>query len=185
MTNVRPVTTEEERAARDNYEQLLASIKRNMDASTNTVLVVDDERGIRMKVARDVKAFDPGIIVYEAANGKEALEKLASIRKTHFRDPLFIVLDLNMPIMDGWEVIGKLKEDYEQKGLAAGVPIIVLSSTTGEKSYALVMKKSVHSGKSGYTPLVSVAKEACMDKSRYDAAGEKGLLAWIEYFVKR
>ncbi len=62
----------------------------------------------------------------------------------------------------------------------SGIPIIVLSSTSGEKTVAFVMKKSVHGGKSGYAPLVSVAKEACVKSARYDAAGEKGLLAWLE-----
>ena len=40
------------------------------------VLVVDDERGIRMRVARDVKACDPNLVIFEAANGQEAQEKL-------------------------------------------------------------------------------------------------------------
>jgi hypothetical protein len=44
-------------------------------------------------------------------------------------------------------------------------------------------KKSVHEGKSGYTPLVSIAKETCIEKSHYDAVGEKGLLAWLKFFM--
>ncbi|MEI6807218.1 MAG: response regulator [bacterium] len=167
------------------YIDLVETIKRNMDPRSNTVLLVDDERGIRMKVARDVKAFDPSIVVYEAGNGKDALEKLTQIRKTHVRDPLFIVLDLNMPIMDGWAVIAKLKEEYESKGRASGIPIIVLSSTSGEKNVAFIMKKSVHESKSGYIPLVTVAKETCVDKRRYDAAGEPGLMNWLDYFVRK
>jgi len=50
-----------------------------------------------------------------------------------------------------------LKKEYESKGKEAGIPIIAASSTDGEKS-SLLSKKSVHEGKSGYTPLVSVAK---------------------------
>ena len=45
--------------------------------------------------------------------------------------------------------------------------------------------KSMREGKSGYTPLVSIAKETCMDKSHYDAVGEKGLLAWLEFFMNK
>lgn len=168
--------------AGESYKELLEAIKRNIDPSSNTVLLVDDERGIRMKVARDVRSFDPEIVIYEAANGQEALKKLDEIRKKYYRDPLFIVLDLNMPILDGWEVIKHLKKEYESKGKKTGIPIIVLSSTSGEKG--LLLKSSVHDGKSGYTPLVSVAKEMCVDKSHYDATGQKGLTAWLEYFVK-
>jgi CheY-like chemotaxis protein len=167
----------------DNYTQLLETIKRNMDPGSNTVLLVDDEKGIRMKVAREVKAFDPSILIFEASNGAEAMEKLNTIRAKYVRDPLLIVLDLNMPVMDGWEVISRLKKEYEGKGKDSGIPIVVLSSTSGEKG-GILSKKSVHEGKSGYTPLVSIAKETCVDRSHYDAIGEKGLLSWLKFFVK-
>ena len=167
---------------KDDYSKLLESIKRNMDPKKNTVLIVDDEKGIRMKIARDVKAFDPSVVVFEATNGSEALETLTFIRSKYLRDPILIVLDLNMPVMDGWEVINRLKKEYESKGKNAGIPLLVLSSTSGEKSRFL-SKKSVHEGKSGYTPLVSIAKETCVDKSHYDAVGEKGFLAWIDIFM--
>jgi CheY-like chemotaxis protein len=172
-----------ESSEEDSYLQLLESIRRHMDSARNTVLLVDDEKGIRMKVAREVKAFDPSMVVFEANNGAEALETLNFIRNKYVRDPLLIVLDLNMPVMDGWEVIKRLKKEYESKGKDAGIPIIALSSTSGEKS-SLLSKKSVHEGKSGYTPLVSVAKESCMEKSHYDAVDEKGLLAWLKFFIK-
>lgn len=167
----------------ESYSELLESIKRNMNPESNTVLLIDDERGIRKKVARDVHQFDPDIVIFEAGNGQEGLTRLAEIRDKYYRDPLFIVLDLNMPIMDGWEFIRVLKAEYEAKGRISGIPIIVLSSTSGEKGH-LFTKKTIHDGKSGYTPLVGVAKEACVDRSHYDAAGEKGLMAWLKYFTR-
>jgi len=184
MTEYQPCDKEAEEL-RENYRALVASIQRNIDPRSNTVLIVDDEKGIRKKVARDVRKFDPNIVIFEAANGKEALKQISVIRNNYVRDPLLIVLDLNMPIMDGWEVIEKLKEDYQGKGQISGIPIVVLSSTSGEKSRMILLKQSVHSGKSGYTPLVSVAKETCIDRSRYDTTEQKGLLAWLEFFVKK
>jgi len=169
---------------RKQYEAFMDTVKRNHNPRSNTALIIDDERGIRMKVARDAKAFDPNLVIFEAANGREGLDKLAHIRKSYLRDPLFIVLDLNMPIMDGWEVIAKLKEDYEGKGRLSGIPVIVLSSTSGERGL-IFGKKSVHGGKTGYVPLVTVAKETCVDQKRYDAKGETGLMNWLEYFLKR
>lgn len=165
------------------YHDLLDSIQRRMDPDSNTVLLVDDERAIRRRVARDIKENDPKILIFEAGDGREALTKLEEIRERFKRDPLFIVLDLNMPIMTGWEVIETLKKDYEGKGLTQGIPIIVLSSTTGETGM-LFLRKSVHSGKSGYSPLVSIAKEACIDPTKYDARGERGLGAWMKHFLK-
>ena len=173
----------DEVALSDSYKQLMDHIKRNTDPYSNTVLLVDDERGIRKKVARDIGTFAPDVVVFEAANGAEALEKLLEIRLRFKRDPVLMVLDLNMPIMDGWAVIKHLKEEYESQGKPAGIPIVVLSSTSGEKG-RFFSKQSVHDGHSGYTPLVAIAKEACIDKSRYDGAGEKSLLAWLGHFVK-
>jgi len=173
----------ESQAAQGEYHNLLDSIKRRMDPKGNTVLLVDDEKSIRRRVARDIQKNDPTIILFEAENGQEALQKLAEIRTHYNRDPLFIVLDLNMPVMTGWDVIKELKKEYESQGKPQGIPIIVLSSTTGETGIAF-FKKSVHDGKSGYSPLVTVAKEACINSSKYDASGEKGLMAWIKYFMR-
>ena len=51
------------------YKNFLESIKRSMDPNSNTVLLVDDEKGIRMKVARDVGAFDPSIVIIRPVMG--------------------------------------------------------------------------------------------------------------------
>jgi len=165
------------------YSDLIDSIERKMDPTSNTVLVVDDERGIRKLVARNIKKSDKRIVVFEAANGQMGLEILNEIRTKFSRDPLFIVTDLNMPVMDGWEFIRNLKKDYEERGLTQGIPVIVLSSTSGEKGHVF-FKKSVHQGKSGYSPIVSVAKEVCLQATRYDAVGEQGLQTWMKHFLQ-
>ena len=164
------------------YSTVLNSIKKNLDPTSNTALLIDDERGIRKMVARSLKTFAPNLQIFEAANGKEGLEQLAKIRKTHTRDPLIIVLDLNMPIMNGWDFITEMKKDYVNAGKSQGIPIIVLSSTSGEKG-ALFMKKSAVGGKSGYTPLIAVAKESCVDKSKYDTDEQQGLDQWLKHFL--
>jgi len=105
-----------ESCEKDDYLQLLESVKRHMDPASDTVLLVDDEKGIRMKVAREVKAFAPSVVVFEATNGAEALETLNLIRTKYERDPLLIVLDLHMPVMDGWEVIKRLKRNMRAEG---------------------------------------------------------------------
>ena len=168
--------------AKANYSSFLKSIDANMNPDNNTALLIDDEKGIRKMVARNLKSFAPNLQIYEASNGKEGLEKLADIRRSHSKDPLLIVLDLNMPVMNGWDFITQMRHDYEQAGETQGIPIIVLSSTNGEKGFFTV--KSVHYGKNDYKPLVTVAKESCLDRSHYSATGEKGLKAWFQYFLK-
>jgi CheY-like chemotaxis protein len=166
-----------------NYSDVLASIEKNMNTESNAVLLVDDEVGIRKMVARSLSGFAPDLQIYEAGNGKDGLAMLEKIRAKHGRDPLLIVLDLNMPVMNGWDFITALKKEYEDAGKFAGIPIVVLSSTSGEKG-VLFMKKSVHDGKSGYNPIATVAKESCVDGHRYDTNAKKGLDSWLKFFLK-
>ena len=165
------------------YSDFLKMVENRLDPNANSVLLVDDERGIRRKVARDIQEFAPKVLIHEAGNGKEAIEQLAAIRKKYTHDPLFIVLDLNMPVMNGWELIEALKKEYQAHGKTTGIPIIVLSSTSGETGI-LFGKKSVHGGKAGYKPLITVAKENCTDARRYDGVAEKHLMGWLRFFAK-
>jgi CheY-like chemotaxis protein len=59
------------------------------------ILIVDDDENIRQIVR--LCLADEGYAVDEAANGEAALEVLDTFR------PELILLDLRMPVMDGWE----------------------------------------------------------------------------------
>ena len=164
-------------------ETFAQNVKHKIAKTGNTVMVVDDDLPARRLVSRTIEKFSPDVTIIEALNGKEALKKLREMRDKGGGDPLLIVTDLNMPIMDGWELIAELKQDYESRGKRQGIPIIALSSTSGEKGI-LFMRQSVHRRKSSYSPIISVAKEYCLDSSRYDASGPHGLEAWLEFFLQ-
>ncbi len=78
------------------------------------MLVVDDEPQVRATV-REALTFE-GYEVVEAANGAEALALLNTAR------PEAIVLDLWMPVMDGWAFRRAQLESHPH------IPIIVLSA---------------------------------------------------------
>jgi two-component system cell cycle response regulator DivK len=82
------------------------------------VLIVEDYRLVRamFRVTLECAGFE----VVEAADGVEAL---LCVRATV---PDLILMDLSMPLMDGWEVTRHLKSD----GRTAGIPIVVLSALT-------------------------------------------------------
>ncbi len=82
------------------------------------VLVVDDSMLFR-KVVRDALASEPGVeIVGSAADGKAALEKIEQFH------PDAITLDLEMPIVDGLEVLRQLRRQKNPPG------VIVVSAFT-------------------------------------------------------
>jgi CheY-like chemotaxis protein len=88
-----------------------------MTASTHPVLVIDDDPDIRWTVAELLE--DWGYAVTTAVHGKDALEQLrAGVR------PCLILLDLTMPIMNGYEFRQAQRADPE----FATIPTIVLSA---------------------------------------------------------
>lgn len=80
-----------------------------------TALVVDDSMLIRHTVCRFLEGR--GFRVESASNGLEALESLNSVR------PDLIVTDMQMPKMDGFELIDALQSRPD----TAGIPIVILS----------------------------------------------------------
>jgi len=79
------------------------------------VLIVDDFEDNRMMYAQFL-TFS-GFRVAEAANGKEALEKAGQLL------PDLIVMDLSLPVMDGWEATRRLKTDERTRR----IPVLALT----------------------------------------------------------
>jgi two-component system, OmpR family, KDP operon response regulator KdpE len=83
-----------------------------------TILVVDDEPQIRRVLRATLTA--EGYTIIEARDGAEALEKVRSER------PDLILLDMNMPVLDGLQVCREIRSGSE-------VPIIMLTVRSAEK----------------------------------------------------
>ncbi|WP_437591904.1 response regulator [Sorangium sp. So ce1000] len=82
------------------------------------ILVVDDDPDIRETLAELLQ--EEGYAVASAAHGGEAL----SVLRTDPR-PGLILLDLMMPIMDGWQFRAEQKKDPE----LAAIPVVIISAT--------------------------------------------------------
>jgi CheY-like chemotaxis protein len=83
------------------------------------VLVVDDDEAIRESL-RDLLE-DAGFDTIGARNGLEALNLLAALPIA----PAFILLDLMMPVMDGWAFCDK----RQMSRVFSDVPVIAISAT--------------------------------------------------------
>jgi len=81
------------------------------------ILVVEDDDAIRGLVSEVLR--DDGYEVSEASNGVEALARVGAQR------PDLIVLDLMMPVMDGWQFV----EECRRQEVCEDVPIVVTSAS--------------------------------------------------------
>lgn len=80
--------------------------------NTPSIMIIDDSKADRYVLSRDVKSLGYTGTVFEAENGKDALEFLTAyeenIAKYHDSfPPILIFLDINMPVMDGFEFLDK------------------------------------------------------------------------------
>lgn len=85
---------------------------------TSHVLIVDDDQGVRSLLVDIVE--DEGYIPVPVANGRDALAQLTSGSPR----PSLILLDLNMPVMSGWEFRAAQQSDPA----IADIPVVVLSA---------------------------------------------------------
>ncbi len=104
------------------------SIALKHNTLSNWKVVVIDDDPASLEIAATLLA-NFGAEVFEAIDGEEGLERIRSIR------PRFVVCDLDMPRIDGWEVIQALKDDRE----LADIPVVALTahSMIGDRQKAI------------------------------------------------
>lgn len=96
----------------------IATERERWSTMAKTVLIVDDQLGIRLLLEEIVKS--EGYQVFSCANGKEAL---AFIEQT---PPDLMLIDLRLPIIDGAAIIEKLEADQNF------IPTIMMSGLAEE-----------------------------------------------------
>ena len=93
-----------------------------------TVLIVDDHEDFR-RVARALLEADGIRVVGEAADGESAIREAARLR------PQLVLLDVQLPGIDGFEVAARLGE-------AGDPPVVVLTSSHAASSYRRRLTRS-------------------------------------------
>ena len=88
-----------------------------------TIMIIDDDEADHFICKYTIRKFDPSITVIAAYNGREALEML------HQSMPDAIVLDINMPIMNGFDFLDRYAVEFE---VHAPVVAMLTSSPLGE-----------------------------------------------------
>jgi CheY-like chemotaxis protein len=124
-------------------------------AALGPVLVVDDETTIREIITETLEL--EGYSVVKAANGAEALKRIDEQR------PSLILLDMRMPILDGWGVARTLR----LRGIQ--VPIVVLTAANNAEAWAREISATDHLAKPFEdTDLLKVVERYCGPARRED-----------------
>ena len=100
----------------DGHDRSAALI--SQDSAARRVLVVDDDLSTREALTDLLQ--DRGYAVISAADGREALNYLRNSSP-----PGIVILDLMMPVMDGWEFLERQSRDP----VLHDIPVIVLTAT--------------------------------------------------------
>lgn len=106
-----------------------------MSAATK-VFLADDDQDDREIFSEALASLDANVLYEGVENGKEAIEVLFS----NTGRPNVIFLDINMPVMSGWDVLKKLKSDSQY----ADIPVIVYSTSSGEKEKRIAFELGAH-----------------------------------------
>ena len=88
-----------------------------------SILTVDDDENDQFICEYTIRKFDPSIRVIKAFDGSEALDVL------HRETPDAIILDINMPVMNGFEFLDRYAEEFE---VHAPVVAMLTSSHLGK-----------------------------------------------------
>jgi CheY-like chemotaxis protein len=113
------------------------------------ILVVDDDDDFREALSEVLTGA--GYPVQQAGNGEVALARAAE------EAPGMVLLDLKMPVLDGWGVMERMRGDAR----SAGIPILILSAYGFEWEAELL-------GAQGYIPK-SVGMDEILERVRRTA----------------
>jgi len=101
-----------------------------------TVVIVDDHILLSQALSGLINAFDKFKILYLCKNGKELITRLQDPKNI----PDIVLMDINMPIMNGIETTTALKEEYPQ------IKVLALSVENDENT----ILKMLRAGAKGY-----------------------------------
>ena len=149
------------------------------------VLVADDHNLVRAGIISLLANQEDIEVVGEAANGKEAVDKVKSMK------PDIVLMDITMPVMDGIKAsqqVGKVspstrvlvltqyeQEEYIRRVMNSGVSGYILKSSLVDDLTTAI--RTVHCGKRFITPAVS---EKLMDAYIKNSTGSRGSKPFVQ-----
>ena len=108
------------------------------EVKNHTILYVDDDLDDLQLLQDAIRKIDDQYTIEEAHDGVEAMAKLEELKKSK-KLPCLIILDINMPKMDGKQTLVAIQKDED----LASVPVVIFSTSSSVLDKAFFEKKRV------------------------------------------
>jgi CheY-like chemotaxis protein len=109
-----------------------------MGKQNQTILLADDDHDDLELLSEVISGIDEDYKIVQVNNGIQALKKLKEL-KLQGNLPCLIVLDINMPRMDGKQTLLAVKSDPD----FSNIPVVIFSTSNSELDKLYFKKKNV------------------------------------------
>jgi len=106
-----------------------------LEAQTVTILLVEDNPGHARLIEKNLRRSNIGNDIVTVGDGQQALDYLFGEGKYTGRGrapSLLVLLDLNMPVVDGYQVLERMKADERTRH----IPVVILTTTDDDREVA-------------------------------------------------
>jgi len=93
--------------------------------SKQTILWADDDEDDLMMMREVLEQIDQSYEIVEVYNGKEAINYLQRRKQNNGSFPCLVIMDINMPVMNGKEALVQIKSDEDLKA----IPVVIFTTS--------------------------------------------------------
>ena len=144
--------------------------------NTIKLAMADDHALLRNALASLINSFDNCKVIYEAGNGKELITKMQQ-----HPIPDVVLLDLSMPVMNGFDFLAEREKDERLKN----IPVVIFSTTsdlgTVKKTYE--MGANVFFKKPNDFPTLRTKLHGLLEKPDPVSTPPGSAFSFAEYFL--
>lgn len=112
--------------------------------SFSKIILIDDDDIVSYSFKRLLKGFFPQQQFTTCKHGGEGLDYLNNLEREKSNGEILILLDLNMPLMDGWSFLKKYRE--QALTIKKNITIYVFSSTIDRNEIKAIQENPLISG---------------------------------------
>ena len=109
-----------------------------MEKHNKTILLADDDHDDLHLLTEVLKEIDPSYAIMQANDGEKAIEILREAKDSEHL-PCLIVLDINMPKMDGKQTLVSIQNDLA----LSSIPVVMFSTSSSEVDKLFFKSKNV------------------------------------------